>query len=470
MKSPTGERIGILSRRDLLRGGAGLVAAAASLPLLAACGGASAPAASATKSGSGAASTTTTGAKPGATAAPATAGSVSLEMWAIGGKVQSDILTKTVFPGLYKQDPTIKGIHVQMLSGWQDLFQKLVTALAGNAGPDMARIKDYWTPEFAVKGVLLPIDSYMKQQSDITAAKYGQARWDSSAWKGKTYALPFTTFVEDYFYNETLFNEKNLKPAQTWAEQTENAKQLTDASKQQWGYMLYDYGASQSGTWDFIPLLWQAGGEFTNADRTKLVFNSDAGVQALSYQVDLIWKDKVCLPPGASTSHVVENSKIGQWHTGCWVIPTYKETAPNLKYNDALVPALKNDNRSMIIGGNNVGGFKGTKHPDQVWKALAWIGSEKSDLTWNSQAGYLPVRTANWEQDPYVSDPHWKVVVAQAKRKDTRPIPIFVGYEEVTDKIGSELQAAYYKKKTPQQALTDAENEGNTLLQKYKQG
>ncbi len=456
-----------LSRKRFLRLGVGALVAT-SLPLLAACSGGASPAGGAS-SPSAPTSTAANGAKPGATAAPSSANAVTLEMWAIGGKPQADILAKDIFPGLYKQQPDIKEVHVQMLASWQDLFQKLVTALAGNAGPDLSRIKDYWTPEFAVKGVLLPLDSYLAEQKDITSDKYGQARWDSAQWHGKVYALPFTTFVEDYFYNETLMSAAGLKPASTWDEQTANAQKLTDASKQQWGYMLYDYGASQSGTWDYIPLLWQAGGEFTNSDRTQLTFNSEAGLTALSYQVDLIWKYKVCLPPGQTTTNVVQNNKIGQWHTGCWVIPTYAQTAPNLKYSVDLVPALKGDNRSMIIGGNNIGGFKGTKHADQAWKTLAWIGSGASDLTWNSKAGYLPVRVENWKSEPYASDPTWKVVVEQAQRPDTKPIPIFVGYEEITDKIGSELQAAYYQKKTPQQALTDAQIEGNALMQKYAQ-
>lgn len=467
---------GRVARRVALRRSAQAALLLAGLPLLAACGGAAPSTAttSGTASATSAAGTTAGAAVSASTTASAAAApsgnGATLQMWAIGGKVQADILTGKVFPGLYQANTGVKEIQVQMLASWQDLFQKLVTALAGNSGPDFARIKDYWSPEFAVRGVLLELDSYLGKQQDITSAKYGTARWDSSQWKGKTYSLPFTTFVEDYFVNDSLFQAAGLKPAQTWDEQTANAQKLTDPTKQQWGYMLYDYGASQSGTWDFIPLLWQAGGDFTNADRTQLTFNSDAGITALSYQVDLIWKYKVCLPPGQSTTNVVENSKIGQWHTGCWVIPAYATTAPNLKYSTQLVPAMKNDNRSMIIGGNNVGGFKGTKYADQVWTSLAWIGRADSDLTWNSLAGYLPVRTANWQKDPYTSSPQWKVVVDQAQRKDTRPIPIFVGYEEVTDKIGSELQAAYFNKKTPKQALADAQQEGTAILQKYKQG
>ena len=124
----------------------------------------------------------------------------------------------------------------------------------------------------------------------------------------------------------------------------------------------------------------------------------------------------------------------------------------------------------MIIGGNNVGGFKGTKYADQVWQTLAWIGSEQSDLTWNSTTGYLPVRTANWQKPPYSTDPNWKVVIEQAQRKDTQPIPIFVGYEEVTDKIGAELQAAYQNKKTPKQALADSGTGGHPVAAEVLSG
>ncbi|MGI8914904.1 MAG: extracellular solute-binding protein [Chloroflexota bacterium] len=476
------------SRRDALRRGAGLLVAALGVPLLAACQGsgtvvnpATAGTSARASTSSVVATTTTTGSATGTAAATVVAASTSpppaaaangqtLQLWIIGGKIQADVLTGKVLPDLYQTTAGIKEVQVLSLGSWQDLFTKLVTALAGNTGPDLARIKDYWSPEFAVRGVLLPLDAYLSKQQEITSDKYGTARWDSAHWKGKTYSLPFTTFVEDYFVNDTLLQQAGLQPAQTWEEQVTNAQKLTDPAKQQWGYMLYDYGASQSGAWDYISLLWQAGGEFTNADRTKLAFNSDPGITALSYQTDLIWKYKVCLPPGTPTSNVVQNDKVGQWHNGCWVNAAYPTSAPTLKYSAHLLPALKDDNRSVIIGGNNIGGFKGTKYPDQVWQTLAWIGSEQSDLVWNSATGYLPVRTANWQKAPFSTDPNWKVIIEQVQRKDTQPIPIFVGYEEVTDKIGAELQAAYQNKKTPKQALADAELEGTQLMQKYSQG
>ncbi|HEV7215401.1 MAG TPA: extracellular solute-binding protein, partial [Chloroflexota bacterium] len=174
------------SRRDILRRGAGLLVASLGVPLLTACGGggtvastsiASTSARAATSSVAGAA--TTKGSPTGAAAATAAAASTSaptataangqtLQMWIIGGKVQVDELTGKVLPGLYQTAAGIKEVQVISLGSWQDLFTKLVTALAGNTGPDLARIKDYWSPEFAVRGVLLPLDAYLGKQQDIT--------------------------------------------------------------------------------------------------------------------------------------------------------------------------------------------------------------------------------------------------------------------------------------------------------------
>ena len=62
-----------------------------------------------------------------------------------------------------------------------------------------------------MRGVLLPLDPYLAKQQDTASEKYGAARWESSLWKGKTYSLPFTTFVEDYCVNDTLLKDAGLK-------------------------------------------------------------------------------------------------------------------------------------------------------------------------------------------------------------------------------------------------------------------
>jgi len=164
---------GAISRRQLVRRGAGLLVASLGIPLLAACGGGTtatttavdSTAAKASTSSSVATATSTTTAiistaktvvTASATApAAAAANGQTLQMWIIGGKVQADVLTGKVLPGLYQTAAGIKEIQITSLGDWQDLFTKLVTALAGNTGPDLARIKDYWSPEFAVRGVLL---------------------------------------------------------------------------------------------------------------------------------------------------------------------------------------------------------------------------------------------------------------------------------------------------------------------------
>lgn len=59
-----------------------------------------------------------------------------------------------------------------------------------------------------------------------------------------------------------------------------------------YGLDLPVYDKNGGYTWNWLPFLWQNGGEFLNEDRTEAVFNSAEGVEALEFWKAMVQDDK----------------------------------------------------------------------------------------------------------------------------------------------------------------------------------
>lgn len=458
-----------LSRRSLMHGVVTFSTLLAVQAVVSSCGGSAPPAPSAS-AGSGAQSTVATA---GATSAPAgqassSAQPVKIDFWLLGGAPQGKIITDSLFADYKKSHPTTS-LSLQMMASWPDLYQKLLTSMAGGTPPNMSRIKDYWTPQFGTPGSLVTLDKYMSASS-FDPKRYVPQRWASTQIQGKTYALPWTLFQENQFYNVDLLKQNGFtnadgsaKPPATWDERRAYAKKLTDTSKQQWGMMLYETDNLEGTTYDWLDLLLEAGGEFMNADRTKFLFNTPEGILPIQYYLDLLYTDKSAIPVGVSVPNGVNGGKVALWMSGPWTIPTMRTQAPKLPWAISLKPKLKND--AAALGGNNLTMYKDAKDQDATWDWLSYMAKPESDLTWNSKAGYMPVQPENWKKAPYTTDPAWKMVAAQAAEPNPT-LPIVLNFQEILQGIAGELQSAYLQKKTPKQALQDAYDQSTKILER----
>lgn len=462
-----------MTRRHVL-GGLGLAALATALG---ACGGSppatggapggSAPASGSSSAGSAPATAATVAPKPAAQGAASGGKATTIDFWLLGGAPQAKIINDLMVAEYKKANPNVD-VTLQMMSGWQDLYQKLLTSMAGNAPPDMSRIKDYWTPQFGTRGGLIELDKYTKA-SGIDPKRYVAQRWDSTQVAGKTLALPWTLFQHDQFYNASLLKaagfvnaDGTVKPPTTWDERREYAKKMTDPSKEQWGNQLYSTNNLEGTTYDWLDLLLEAGGQFMNEDRTKFVFNTPEAVAPIEYYLDMVYKDKSTVPPGVDVPNGVNGGKIGLWITGPWTIPTMKTQAPDLAWEVTLKPKFKNG--AAALGGNNLAMYTAAKNQDATWQWLEFMAKPENDLVWNANAGYVPVQPANWDKPPYSTDKNWKIIAAQAAAPGNPTLPIVLDFQEILEAIAGELQQAYLQKKAPKDAINDGYEAATKIL------
>jgi multiple sugar transport system substrate-binding protein len=397
---------------------------------------------------------------------PAAAG--ALDWWLIlNNAKEKDILEKQVFAGYLRERPQVT-LGLTVVNGWDALYTKLFGALAAGTPPDIGRIKDYWTGDLVGRGALLQLDPYLKADKIDLMAKHGAARLVSCQEKGKTYALPLTTFTLNQFYNPQLLREfgyvrgNAVTPPETWGERRDMARRMTDRSRDIWGHMNRSYSANQSTTTDFMQFAMQNGVEWMNKDLTKFTFDTPEGVETMQYLYDMVWKDESTIPPGYAIQNPRQTNRVALWTDGAWLIPGYRATAPDMKFSVSLIPQKKT--RTVMIQGNNVAIFKEGKLRDLAWTMGRHLNTEASDLTWSAESGYPPTMLANLGKPPFSTDPEWVTVMADLKRSDSKPYPIVSNYQEMMNVIGEELLATFQNKKIPKEGIAEAQRRAQLLL------
>jgi multiple sugar transport system substrate-binding protein len=132
---------------------------------------------------------------------------------------------------------------------WNDFFSKLLTQIAAGNIPDIVSVATEGLQLFASKGLLVPLDDYVKQ--DATALKpyfadVHPALLEANMYQGHLYELTSDFNAGNMFYSTSLFDKAGVeRPAADWTQDD-----FYNAAKK--------IAASGGGAvaWDWVVRLW----------------------------------------------------------------------------------------------------------------------------------------------------------------------------------------------------------------------
>jgi len=174
------------------------------------------------------------------------------------------------------------------------------SALAAHKGPDV--LEESLTPSapYAYERLEVPIAPILRM-GGVDPADFPASMWNGTQVAGVHYVVPIDGLPTLFFWNKTLFKEAGLNPNVPPANQAQfihDAMVLTNAKKDQWGYV-------QEPAWPnpflFPSLLSQFGGKEADPSSRKILFDTQAGVNALTFEYNTIFKWHVS-PKNASAN------------------------------------------------------------------------------------------------------------------------------------------------------------------------
>lgn len=181
---------------------------------------------------------------------------------------------QTIVTNFNSANPTIKvNMTTQAEYGTQ-----LQTVAAAGTLPNVAIINEDRVATEAFRNILRPMDDVAAQMG-YTEANFPSVAWKAGEVAGKRYAFPLSFVAMTMYYNEDLMTAAGItSPPKTREEFEKAAQAMTQGANK--GYMITtDFPVQQI----FQQLLHQYGGTEFSADGAKATWNSDAGVQALTW-------------------------------------------------------------------------------------------------------------------------------------------------------------------------------------------
>lgn len=206
-------------------------------------------------------------------------GEATMWVYPLAGGEPGTEIWDDIVSGFNEQYPDAQ-INVE-IQPWAQRNEKLLVALAAGAGPDVCYLNEDFIPQHAEEGNIVPLDDLLVDDIE----DYYENLLNAGTINGQIYSAPILATVNTVIYNTNLFEEAGVTTyPTTWDELLEVAPVFKDN-----GLFVTQYSASleQSLNLSYYPLLWQAGGTVLNEDNSAVAFNSDAGLEALRFIIDL---------------------------------------------------------------------------------------------------------------------------------------------------------------------------------------
>ncbi len=390
----------------------------------------------------------------------------NIKIWVGGQVAELDDTWNSVIEKFENQ--TGKNVDVQLF-GFDVYYDKLQTALMGGKGPDLA-FADLggWVQTFADKDWLEPLDERLEHW-DGTEQIWPNL-WPTVTWKNVHYGLPWYTDARILLINDKMFKDAGLdplSPPKTWDELLAASDKIKDPKKK-----IFAYGQSgtrtEHTTLGFIIFLYGNGGKLLSDDLTKAAFNTKEGLEALKFYTDLASMEGIS-PKAVSYNeddyrNMMAQNRIAMAVGGPWSFPLIETANPEIKgnYSAAVHPYGKNP--ASVLGGWALVIPKYSENKDDAWQLAQYLTSKETWMFWIDQkGGPMPTRMDVGKESPvFKNDPKWQVILDVFPNAIPRPgIP---EYPQVSLEIQDMIQNVMLGKKTPEQAIKEAEEAVNTIL------
>ncbi|MEH1864964.1 MAG: ABC transporter substrate-binding protein [Nostoc sp.] len=378
-----------------------------------------------------------------------------LTLWqGISPPANRDVFEKLVD----KFNQTHTDVYVESIYAGQldQQLPKILTAVVGNAPPDILSFYPQITGQFVELGAIRPLEDWLKKlplKSEILPNLLEELQLDNHIW-----SVPFTTANMGIFYRPKLFQAAGITQIpKTWQELREVAKKLTidrngDNRPEQYG-MLLPLGKGEWTVFSWFPFLLSAGGEVVTNNRPNLT--NPGAIAALQFWQDLLKDGSATLSPperGYEEDAFIAG-RVAMQITGPW---TYIMKS-NVDYKVFPIPA--NVKPATVTGTGNMYLMKTTPAREQAaLKFLEYVLSEGFQTEWSIGTGFLPVNLKSAHSQAYQEflqkKPVLKVFIDQMSVSGSRPI--IPGYSRLSDSLGRAIEATMLGA-SPEKALKQAQ-------------
>jgi len=282
---------------------------------------------------------------------------------------------------------------------------------------------------------------------------------------GTIWMLPFRSDVRLLYYRKDLFAEKGIKPPETWEEEIEAARALTQPPLYGVGLHARQYNATSSV---FYELFWSRGGKVLD-ENMKPMFNAKQGIRALETYIELLKyapPDKFAM--GAyEVATAFTQGRVAMAHN--WpLLAGHAQDPENSKvigkWDVVRMPHAPGYDSHTQLGGWALSINADSKHKEAAYKLIEWLTTAESEKKIILLGGEANCCRASTFTDPEVTKMYFHFPTMGKAFEVAMSTPLIPEWIEINDLIVLAMSEAATGLKTPGKALDDAATKGEKIL------
>ncbi|NCD43393.1 MAG: extracellular solute-binding protein, partial [Bacteroidia bacterium] len=329
---------------------------------------------------------------------------------------------------------------------------------------------------YANAGVLVPLDTLEGFQDYITSRCNALTLAEITSADGHIYQIPWKINPILTIYNKNIFRELGLDTLPVTYSQYLFAAEAFKKDLDHDGFADQWFGNTSVKTvwyqrlFNFYPLYLAASGGMPLISGNKAAFNNTYAIEVFRFLQTLYRENYFSKERLSAGQDPFISGKVATKFTGPWEIShleKYKPEGFEYDYYSMLVPNghqgpvyTYGDPKSIVL-------FNTCRDPQTAFEYIRTLTDISGDLKLMEQTKQLPRRkgldTLSAYRDFFTANPRLKIFARQAdwiRGTDNSPV-----ITEVLEILSQEYEACVlYQKKTPEEAIADAERAVNVLL------
>ena len=342
-------------------------------------------------------------------AAPSTAASDSADASEAGEEKTYEPTTLTFWNGFTSTDGEVLqqivddfnasnewNITIEMdVMPWATFNEKLPAAIAAGNAPDFVLCSSGYYAPYVEAGSFQDVSDFY-ELPEVNADDFDKNVVDLLYYDDLCVGVPMQMVSHYFYWDKDLYEAAGLdpeSPPETFEALVENAKLLTDKSKNQYGFCV---PVNNNVTAQYT--MYAYGGGYVNEDGTEAVFNSEENVKAFETLKTLY----ECSPKDSDDNTYI-SGQLAQFINGPWIINGLRENEIN--YGVKAVPACTGveQDAAVIPVGFSIPKTTSEEHKELVYKFVNYWNTEEICTKWTKECGtpaYLLSAQANFADDP----------------------------------------------------------------------
>jgi len=364
---------------------------------------------------------------------------------------------------------THPGIHVQVQQlPWSAAHEKLLTAIAGDATPDLCQLGNTWIPEFVALNALQPVDSYVAESPTVDQSDYFAGIWDTNVVAAKLYGVPWYVDTRLLFYRRDLLAQAGFStPPKSWRE----LYQMLAAIKERVGPDRYSILLPLN---EFEPLLMfalQQDEPLLREDGRWGNFESGGFRHALEFYLGMFQRGWAPPLTNAEVSNVWNEFGRGYFSfyiSGPWNIGEFKRRLPAEKQDTWMTAPLPGPNGpgASIAGGSSLAVFSASRNKRVAWQLIEYLSQPAVQRRFHELTGDLPPRRTSWINGPIADDIYARAFRDQLER--VKPAPKVPEWERIANEMRLVAERAVHGELSLDQAVKELDARADGILEKRR--